>query len=440
MSQQLTPINNGVQQVQTTTVKGRINLYSPQYVKVNNLQARPTEWNPLGRPIYRRLPAVSETYQIDFFNLVPAPNTAGVASVQDIGYVYVPWGESINGSTSSQVVASDNNKNLLIKSGNIVWKHGTNPTLPTIINLEALEVESGKYVVAYQLIYDDSPVFHRYSVENYNLSGFPLSITSSTDSVTGWRYPAENAFLAADQVFWSNHDTYFPNSSTYSVQPAECFLQWENTETQTPDQGGQVVSSAFSKVVLRCPPNTAYTASASLYYVIDGMDTLISTVSVSRDSAGQYYEFNLTPSFLSGWKVVWSETDMSIQSILVDGVIPKYTQPSGPTTRSVLVMYPENRLPEKVANSAGKSVPATYCSLAEVDVDSTYAILNVRDLRYIIHRDYVPVSDWLTMPFDKNLIDLYTQVKGYAELWMKPSGCMKQEYLELISDRVIVTT
>ena len=80
MSQTLVPLNNGiVPQVQTTTTQPRIDLYSPQYVKVNNLESRPTEWNPIGRPIYRRLPAVSETYQIDFFNLVPAPNTAAFA-------------------------------------------------------------------------------------------------------------------------------------------------------------------------------------------------------------------------------------------------------------------------------------------------------------------------------------------------------------------------
>jgi hypothetical protein len=201
-----------------------------------------------------------------------------------------------------------------------------------------------------------------------------------------------------------------------------------------------VVTSAFSKIVLRCPPNTAYTANASLYYVIDGQEEFAATVNVSRDSAGQYYEFNLTPSFLSGWKVVWSELDMSIQSILVSGVIPKYTQPSGPTAKSVLVMYPENRLPKTVRNSNGESVPATYCPLAYVDIDVDYNVTNIRDTRYIIHRDYVPVADWLTMPFDKNLIDLYSQVKGYAELWMKPSECMKQEYLGLITDRVIVTT
>lgn len=439
MSQQLTPIDNGVQQIQTTTSQSRINLYSPQYVKVNNLEARPTEWNPSGRPIYRRLPAVSETYQIDFFNLVPAPNTAAVAAVQDIGYVYVPWSEGINGPTSSEVVASDNNKNILIKSGNIVWKYGTNPTLPTIINIETLEVEAANYLIAYQLIYDDAPYFHQYSVENYNLVGTPLKVTSSTDSVTGWRYPAENAFLNVSQVFWSNRDTYFPSSSTYSVQPTECFLQWENTETHIVGEEEQLASSAFSRIVLRCPPNTAYTASASLYYVIDGQETLAASANVSRDSAGQFYEFNLTPNLLSGWKVVWSNTDMSIQGIFVDGIISKYTQPSGPVPRSVLVMYPENRLPKTVKNSNGESVVATYCPLAYVDIDSEYNVGKITDARYIIHRDYVPVADWLTMPFDKNLIDLYSQVKGYAQLWMKPSECMKQEYLGLTKDLVVVT-
>lgn len=439
MSQQLTPIGNGILDVQTTTTQPRIDLYSSQYVKVNNLESRPTEWNPVGRPIYRRLPAISETYQIDFFNLVPAPNTATFAEVQDIGYVYVPWGEGINGSTSSEVVASDNNKNLLIKSGNIVWRYGTNPTLPTIVNIESLEAESGRYLLAYQLIYDDSPVFNQYAVEDFNLVGFPLNVTSSADSVVGWRYPPRNAFLSTSQVFWSNQDTYFPSSSTYSVQPSECWLQWQNTETFTVDEEVQTVGSAISKLILRCPPNTAYTSTATLYYVIGTEEIFVDTVSVSRDSSGQYYEFQMEANFVSGWKVSWSGLDMSIQSISIDGIIPKFTQPTGPVTKSALVMYPENAVPKTVRNSNNEVVPATYCPLAYVSVDASYTITEIVDARYIIHRDYVPVADWLTAPFDSKLIDLYLQVKGYAELWMKPSACMKQEYLGLSKDRVIVT-
>jgi hypothetical protein len=85
MSQQLIPIDGGVQEVVTSTSQSRLNVLSQQYVIAKHLESRPTEWVPFGRPIYRRLPATSETYQIDFFNIVPAANTAVTAEVQKIG-------------------------------------------------------------------------------------------------------------------------------------------------------------------------------------------------------------------------------------------------------------------------------------------------------------------------------------------------------------------
>ena len=121
MSQQLTPVNGGIiPEVQTTTLESRLNVLSQQYITVNNLHSRPTEWVPAGRPIYRRLPAVSETYQIDFFNIVNTPNTAAATELQEIGYVYIPWGASINGSISSEVVEGGTPNSLLIKAGTIV--------------------------------------------------------------------------------------------------------------------------------------------------------------------------------------------------------------------------------------------------------------------------------------------------------------------------------
>ena len=79
MSQTLTPTNGGVvTQVATTTEsQNRLKVVSPQYVVVNGLESRPTEWIPGGRPIYRRLPAASETYQINFFNVVTESNIVG---------------------------------------------------------------------------------------------------------------------------------------------------------------------------------------------------------------------------------------------------------------------------------------------------------------------------------------------------------------------------
>lgn len=423
MSQQLTPVNGGVQEIQTTTTQDRLLVLSQQYIEVNSLESRPTEWVPGGRPIYRRLPAASETYQIDFFNIVPAANTAVAAEVQDIGYTYIPWGQALNSGSSMYVQASDTNKDLLIKGGTVVWKYGKTQVLPTIVNLEVLDVLSGRYDLAYQLLYDDSPVQKLYSVEDFSLVGQPLTITASTDSVIGWRYPAVNAFLNTSTLMWKNQDSYFP---TYA-QPGSSFLQWESD-----------LPSAYSKIILRCPVGTSYTGTATLNYYDGTSYTLVKSVSISSDTTSQLFEFDIDPRFQSGWQVVFSSSDIAIQSIVVTGVVTLLESQAAPSTRAVLVMYPSGTLPKTTTNSAGEEVPATYCPLAIVDVVSGYSVENIEDARYIVHRDYTPVADWLTKPFDDDLINLYEQVSEYPSLWLAPTSCMKQEYLTLTQNQITV--
>ena len=424
MSQQLVPINGGVQEIQTTTTENRLLVLSQQYISANNLESRPTEWIPGGRPIYRRLPAASETYQIDFFNIVPSPNSAAAYEVQEQGYVYIPWGEGLNSAASMQVVASDSQQDLLIKSGTIVWRYGNTEVLPTIVNLEILDVVSGKYDVAYQLVFDDSPLQKLYQVSDYALTGIPLNITSSTDAVVGWRYPAVNAFLNTSNNWWANQDTFLPAFA----QPVQSFIQWESDLPQ-----------AYSKVILRCPNNTAYTGTATLSYYANSVLVTESTVSIQKDSTGQYFEFvPNTPVFQSGWNVSFSSLDMAIQSITVSGVLTLLEPQESPSTRATLVMYPTGTLPKTVVNASNETVPATYCPLAQVDINSTYKIEKIQDTRFIIHRDYVPVADWLTKPFDEDLIDLYEQVTDYRPLWMAPPSAMKQEYAVLSENQITV--
>jgi hypothetical protein len=423
MSQLLTPVNGGVQEIQTTTTQDRLLVLSQQYISANNLESRPTQWIPGGRPIYRRLPSISETYQIDFFNLVPAANTAVADEVQDIGYTFVPWGQGLNSENSMYVSASNSGKDLLIKGGTIVWRYGNTQVLPTIINLEVLDVISGQYDLAYQLLYDDTPVQKLYSVEDFALTGQPLTITSSTDSVIGWRYPAVNAFLNTSTLMWKNTDFFLPSFA----QPSQSFLQWESD-----------LASAYTKILLRCSEKTAFTGTATLSYFDGTTYTFIQTVSISSDTTGQFFEFNPDPRFQTGWQVVFSSLDIAIQSITVTGVVTMLEPQSSPSTRAVLVMYPSGTLPKTVINSAGEEIPATYCSLAKVDVLSGYSIDEIGDLRYIIHRDYTPVADWLTKPFDEDLINLYEQVSGYSPLWLAPPSCMKQEYLGLTKDQILV--
>jgi hypothetical protein len=102
-------------------------------------------------------------------------------------------------------------------------------------------------------------------------------------------------------------------------------------------------------------------------------------------------------------------------------------------------MYPENLIPQTVLNVNNVEVTPTYCDLALVSIKDGYTIEDIRDIRNITQREFVPVADWLTKPWDDNLINLYEQVKGYAELWMKPETLLTQEYDALVQYDIVVT-
>lgn len=431
MSQTLTPINGGVQEIQTAPRQQRLKVLSSQYIRTKHLESRPTEWTAEGRPIYRRLPGASDTYQINFFDILPATNTA-IRSDQtvDTGYVYIPWGEGIFGPISLEVVSSESKEDLIIKAGQVVWKYGTTPVPPALVNLREVEIGSGKYLVAYQLIYDDTDVENYYSVEDYSLAGTPLVIESSSDSTIGWRFEAINAFQNNSTNYWSNKDNYFP---TYA-QPSSCYIQWKSNDffQSSLTDPSIALPSAFSKITLRCPSGTGVSGTAILNYIQDSVVSFVSEVSVQSDADGQFYEFSISqPSFQSGWKVEFSDLNVKIQSIAVSGIVAKATRQAEPTTRCALSIYPADSIPSTIVNSKGEDVPTVFCKLAYIDVDQNYFLTDISDIRPIIHRDYKPVADWLTRPFDEDLIGLYEQVKGYSTLWMSPTESMVQEYTSL---------
>ena len=414
MSQLLTPTGNGITpEVQTTLQSSRINLLSPQYIEAKNLESRPTEWVPGGRPIYRRLPAISETYQIDFYNIVPESNV-GPGYIEEIGYVFVPWGESALGSSSVLVSVSESKGDLIVSSGNLVWKQGKTFVYPALINLEVLDVLNGKYDLAYQLIYNDEPLPYQYSVTDFALTGLPLTITASTDSITGWRYPAVNAFLDTTTLNWSTEDSYYPSYA----QPTSSYIQWDSALAQS-----------YTSITLRCPTGTAYTGTATLYYVNNGVLSEVTSTGISSDDTGQFFTLVIAEQVLqTGWRVEFSSTKISIQSITITGVITLLEKPSVSVPRASLVLYPSGTLP----------VGETFCSLAEITVNNEFQVTKLKDTREIIRRDYTPVADWLTKPFDTDLINLYEEVSTYPTTWMNPPTAMKQEYAGLTQYQVIV--
>jgi len=414
MSQLLTPVNGGVEVVQTALTQPELRVLSRQFKMVNNLESRPTQWVPQGRPIYRRLPAVSETYQVDFF------------ADGEIGYVYTPWGQSTAGPYSLSVESTSNKKELSIQGGEIVWKYGSNPVYPALVDLEQLGVANGRYLVAYELIYDNRRSAMQYSVKDFALTGYPIGLYSSTSQIPGWKNREENAFLNTDDLYWSNFD----NSFTAYPQPTSAFLSWS-----TPNP------AALSQITLRQPSGVAidFLSVARLEVLEQGQWFFVSESTVGADEQSSFYRFEISnPSFVSGWRVTWVNPyipsqipKVYIQGVNVTGIITLPRKMSGPQTYASLVMYPENQVPEVTVNSAGVEIPAVYCNLAYVEVNNVFEITSVEDARYIIHRDYKPVASWLTDFWDNNLVNLYEQVKFFPETWMSPETCLVQEYAGL---------
>jgi hypothetical protein len=403
VTQLLTSVNNGVIDVQTTTNTTGVRQLSRQYVTANDLENRPTEWTTGGRPVYRRLPSVSPTYQIDF------------EADGQIGYVFIPWGEGIFGPTTAEVVATETKTGIFVWGGNIIWDKGRTPLVPTLVDFAVLDVPPGRYLCGYELFYNDDLFEAVYTVEDAALTGEELTVTSSTDTVVGWRYPVVNAFLNNSTRFWKNNDSFFP---VYS-QPTAAYFSWSS-----------VLGSAYSSVTVRCPDNTVVTGTATFSYVLNSVVTEVSTVSVSSDDIGQYYTFEVVlPSFQTGWRVDFSDLSVSIQSITVTGQITQMRRPSGPTPKAALSLYPSLSAPAE----------SVFCSLAYVEVGKLYEVKEIDDVRDIVHRNFEPVADWLTVGWDEEFTSLHDTIKNFASTWMAPPTALKGEYLDLEIDGVILS-
>jgi len=403
MTKLVSSVNNGVIDVQTTVNTAGIRQLSRQFIAANSLQNRPTEWVPDGRPIYGRLPSVSQTYQISF-------DADG-----SIGYVFVPWGVGIFGPASCEVIATDTKTGIFVKGGNIIWSKGRNPVVPTIVDFAVLDIPPGRYLCGYELFYNDAPFEAVYTVEDAALTGEELVIESSTDSTLGWRYPAVNAFLNSTTKTWKNKDTLFPPYS----QPTSAYFLWESK-----------LASAYSSVTVRCPANTVLTGTATLSYLLNGVLTEVSSTSVASDDVGQFYTFGVnSPSFQTGWRVDFSDLSVSVQSVTVTGQVTQLRRPSGPTPKAALSLYPNLSPPEG----------SVFCALAYVDVGELYKVEKITDVRNITHRNLEPVADWLTVEWDEELTSLYSTVKNFSDTWLAPTTALEGEYLDLVKKGVILS-
>lgn len=439
MSQELIPLSNAegleglTTTIVTTTTPYRATAVSPQYRKVNRLFAQPTQWVPGGRPIYRRLPAASETYQVDFY------------ADGEIGYVYIPLGGDQFGAGSLYVKVSEDQRSILIYDGIIVWEVGTTPILKAIVDFEEIGLESGRFLVCYQLIYDDAPQPLPFQVTDYSLGGMDFEVSDSASYVflstekpnpNAWPYPGINAFAPSSaNLKWKNYLDIVnrvpqkpagvePGLPT-PYQPLLCWLEWSSE-----------LPWKLDEITLRTPL-ISNLPDATLSFWEDGDWKEIVTTSVQRDTNGYYYKFDTNYIPQRKWRVSWpNNTKMEIEDITVSGVLYVNSKPSTPRARAQLAIYPTNLIPKD----------EVLCNLMVINVNDFTIQRNDRgellteDIRNIATRDYEPVADWLTEYWDEQLTRNQEKVKTYSPGFMAPPTLLKSSYFDLEEVGLSVST
>jgi hypothetical protein len=401
MSQELTPVEGGRKTIKVSPLTAPGVYISEQYQKVKKIQARDTEWAN-GRPVYDRLPSASQRYRVDF------------GQNEDLAYVYLPVGESLSGPNSLGVSTSGGNKFLVVKSGTITWKYGEIKLDPVVIDVKGIGFGNSRYLLAYSLFLDDSPYESLYEVTDYNLRGYPMAVSSNTDSVPGWRYKPQYAFYGEAPFEWRNYDSFF---NSYS---SEARLSWEFPNPAT-----------LSQIKLRCSQSAVVQGSATLSSSTPGsLPKQLSITSVQSDSEGQFFSFDISdPMPANSWSIVWSDPKVSISNITVTGTISVKKKPAEALSRVSMVAYPRTNLPATALDSNGNEVPLVYCKLAYVDIDDSFTVTAISDLRESVNVSHQPIADWLTRPWDNNLSNIQSQINNYASQWMAPDSSLKHEYV-----------
>lgn len=436
MSQQLIPVANSsgavglTTTITTTTTPDRIQAFSDQYKVSKGLYVQLTEWAPGGRPIYGRLPAASEQYQQEFFE------------EGGRGYVFIERGGDIFGPGSLYVDQSQNREILLIQNGNIVWEQGTTPALKSFVDMRELEVADGRYLVCYQLIYDDRPEPLPFEVTDYSLGGLDFSVADSateTYSVSGdtadpWPFPGQYLFLPSSRgLQWKNYIDAVnrspssqagvkPGFSEFS-QPGRAIVTWESVLPWKLDEI-KVRTSLKENV----PPCSLYVGDADANGLDDEGWGLIQTQQPQVDSEGYYWSFNTDLIPQRKWRLEWPVgSRVNAYGLTVSGLLYLMSRPSTARAKAQLAVYPTNLVPEN----------ESLCRLAIISVDNfkiTYkpdGELYKDDIRQIINRDYEPIANWLTQYWDEQLIRNWEKVRTYTPGFMSPPTLLKTAYYDL---------
>ena len=370
--------------------------YSPEALKVLNKEPVRTAWGwEHGRPIYNRLPMISEAYQKSYDD--------------DQAMVYLdPTVPIAIGPGTLEVVKNQRDwRVLVVNSGVITWEGGEQTVQKLQINIAGLDdgrgLQDGVYQVGYKLYEVEPTVESKYAgyelafVDQGSLSDVEVAFDASGEtSAHRMGYALTDL---ADQSWWPN-DYYGADSYLTGTHYTLDFF--EPTDTRE-----FVLNADLDKIGANC----AYYASqdAIIWHKRDQVrpDGKAWTID-AQGELSRYHRFHF-----------W-DGKASIQRIYYTGF---------GEFRDRRVFFPDT-IAEPYLDDMYNAIEGHHILLATFTVRNR-VIETVDDKRRVTYEKYQPVADWLTRFGDEQLRCRFDDVVKYSELYMSPTTADYHFYEEL---------
>jgi hypothetical protein len=379
----------------------KVNVANQEALEILALTPTSTVWGgPFGRPIYDRLPGVSEGYRREFFG------------ERGRGFVYIDpqFGSSV-GPGSLQVGAwQEDPQVLIVYNGTITWAFGqieTNTLALNLSNVVPNGIQDGSYQIGYYLnrVDPDKATFSKFAVENYSLGA------------------SETIYAADAEAKYHPVVSMFSEPSDGSWKPSEFGETGDYVDgsSVTMDFTEAVVAKTFTLVAAETGLATALCA---LYSSDDAIVWNLEDSVAPRNNewilncglndGARYYRL-----FFWGGEADISEVRYTGEAIFRD------RQPVVPRSEAELFLEGEF-----------DQIDRPHLVLAIVTV-SNYEITEIRDTRSQTSIKYEPVASWLTEFQDSSLRFLITSIENYSSLYMAPTATLDTYYERLLEENFV---
>lgn len=392
--------------VQTKTLVdgfAKIGVIDERASDVLNLNPVSTVWGrSSGRPIYDRLPGVSQGYREEY---------AGEVG-QGLVYVEPRFGKYSGPGSLEVGIWQNDPRVLVVYSGIITWAKGQIPTNTFAINLETVidgGVQDGGYQVGYYLN-EEIPTDvgeARFSVSSYSLAG-SSTVYSTNREAKG--HPLELAISDASGGYWTPSE--FNQAGPYSDG------SWITFDFTT-----EVTASTFE--IFAFSTDLA-TARCALYRSDDAITWELADSTSSRNGV---WTLNNSEGSSRYFRVYFWEGKVAVSEVRYTGnaVFPN-KRPTGLISSAEIFLEPEY-----------DQINRPHILLGLVTVRN-FELTEVRDTRSFTSLKYEPVASWLTDFQDTSLRKLITDIAGYANRYLAPTTAAASFYDDLVASGVTLAS